>query len=60
MSCNITRFYYCEPDINTVEFLRRDYYLRNGVAFDDVETIEADAFEAKLIAEDEDYIRVDL
>jgi hypothetical protein len=60
MSCNITRFYYCEPDITTVVFLRRDYYLRNGVAFDDIETIEADAFEQKLIAEEEDYLRVDL
>jgi hypothetical protein len=31
-----------------------------GIAFDDVETVEADAYEAKLIAEDEDYLRVDL
>ena len=60
MSCNISRFYYCEPDITTVVFLRRDYHLRNGVAFDDIETIEADTFEQKLIAEGEDYLRVDL
>ena len=60
MSCNLTRFYYCEPEIKLKEFLRRDYYNRNGVAFEDVETSEADAFEAKLIEEDQDYIRIDL
>lgn len=60
MSCNITRFYYCEPEITVEEFVRRDYYLRNGVAFDDVETIDADEFEKKLLQEEEYYIRIDL
>ena len=58
--CNLTRFYYCEPEIKLKEFLRRDYYLKNGVAFEDVETTDADRFEAKLIAENQEYIRVDL
>lgn len=60
MSCNISRFYYCESDIGTADFLRRNFHLRNGVAFDDIESIKADAFEQKLIAEAEDYLRVDL
>lgn len=60
MSCNITRFYYCEPEITVEEFVRRDYHLRNGVAFDDIETIDADEFEKKLLQEEEYYIRVDL
>lgn len=58
--CNITRFYYCEPEISLTDFLRRDYHARHGVACDDIETSEADAFEAKLIAENQEYIRVDL
>jgi len=59
MSCNITRFYYCEPDITIEEFLRREYSKRK-VAFDDIETLEADEFEKKLQEEDEDYLRIDL
>lgn len=58
--CNLTRFYYCESNIGLKDFLRRSYYSENGVAFEDVETIDADAFEAKLIAENQEYIRVDL
>ena len=60
MSCNITRFYYCESDITLQEFIKRDSKLRMGIAFEDIETTEADAHEAKLIEEDEDYLRVDL
>lgn len=60
MSCNMTRFYFCQSDITLQEFIKRDLQLRNGIAFDDVETTEADAYEAKLIKEDEDYLRVDL
>jgi hypothetical protein len=58
--CNLTRFYYCEPCLGLKEFLKRDYYTKNGVAFEDVETVNADRFEAKLIAENQEYIRVDL
>lgn len=60
MSCNLTRFYYCEADISLAEFLKRDYKLRNGIAFEDVETKEADALEQKLIDDGEDYLRIDL
>lgn len=60
MSCNLTRFYYCESQISIKDFLRRDYHSRNGVAFEDIETVDADAFEAKLIEEDQDYLRIDL
>jgi hypothetical protein len=60
MSCNLTRFYYCESDIDLKAFIRRDYRLRNGIAFEDIETVDADAFEAKLQEEDEDYLRIDL
>ena len=60
MSCNLTRFYYCESDITLADFLKRDYRLRNGIAFEDVETKEADALEKQLISEGEDYIRIDL
>jgi len=42
------------------DFLKRDYRLRNGIAFEDVETKEADALEKQLISEGEDYIRIDL
>jgi len=31
-----------------------------GIAFEDIETTEADAHEAKLIEEDENYLRIDL
>jgi hypothetical protein len=34
--------------------------LRHGIAFEDVETKEADAFEEKLKAEGEEYLRIDL
>ena len=60
MSCNLTRFYYCEFDISLVEFLKRDHKLRNAIAFEDVETKEADTLEQKLIANNEDYLRIDL
>ena len=60
MSCNFTRFYYCESDISLVEFLRQDFKLRNGIAFEDVETKEANALEQKLINDGEDYMRIDL
>jgi hypothetical protein len=53
VSCNLTRFYYCDPDISLVNFL-------NGVAFEDVDTEEADALEQKLTANGEDYLRIDL
>jgi hypothetical protein len=33
---------------------------RNGVAYDDISTRDADAFEAKLLEEQEPYLRVDL
>ena len=53
MSTNLTRFYYdFDEDCRTGCF--------NGKVFDDVETIEADAFEAKLKAEEIEYTRVDL
>ena len=58
MSCNLTRFYYCESNISLVNFLKRDHKLRNGIAFEDVETRDADALEQKLINENEDYLRV--
>ena len=60
MSCNFTRFYYCESDISVQDFVRRDLVLRNGIAFLDMERSEADAHEKQLIEEGEDYIRVDL
>ncbi len=60
MSCNLTRFYYCESDISLVEFLKRDHKLRNGIAFEDVETKEADTLEQKLMTDGEDYLRIDL
>jgi len=60
MVCNISRFYYCDPDIDVKTFIRLEEHSRNGVAFDDIETIEADTFEAKLLAEQEPYLRVDL
>lgn len=60
MSCNITRFYYCDPSIDLKSFLILDNRRRNGVAFDDIETQEADAFEEKLLQEGELYLRIDL
>lgn len=60
MSCNLTRFYYCEEDISVKTFLIRDMRLRHGIAFEDIETKEADAFEKKLKAEGEEYLRIDL
>jgi hypothetical protein len=60
MVCNISRFYYCSPDIDVKTFIRLEENSRNGVAFDDIETVEADAFEAKLLEEQEPYLRVDL
>lgn len=60
MACNITRFYYCDPSLDLKSFLKLEHRSRNGVAFDDLETPEADAFEEKLIQEGELYLRVDL
>jgi len=60
MACNITRFYYCDPSLDLKSFLRLDHHSRNGVAFDDIETTEANAFEDQLIQEGERYLRVDL
>jgi hypothetical protein len=60
MSCNITRFYYCDPSIDLKSFLILDNRRRNGVAFDDIETQEASAFEEKLLQEGEPYLRIDL
>ena len=60
MSCNITRFYYCDPSIDLKSFLRLEHRSRNGLAFDDIETTEADAFEDSLIKEGELYLRIDL
>jgi hypothetical protein len=60
VSCNLTRFYYCEEDISVKAFLIRDMRLRHGIAFEDIETKEADAFEEKLKAEGEEYLRIDL
>jgi hypothetical protein len=53
MSSNLTRFYYdVDEDCRTGCF--------NSKVFDDVETIEADAFEKKLKSQDIEYLRVDL
>jgi len=60
MSCNITRFYYCDPSLDLKSFLRLEHRSRNGVAFDDIETQEADAFEENLLQEGELYLRIDL
>lgn len=60
MSCNLTRFYYCEEDISLKAFLVRDLKLRHGIAFEDIETKDADAFEERLKAEGEEYLRIDL
>ena len=53
MSTNLTRFYYDIDDEIRTGFL-------NGKCFDDVETIEADAFEQQLKEKEIEYIRVDL
>lgn len=60
MACNITRFYYCDPSLDLKSFLQLEHRSRNGVAFDDIETVEANAFEDSLIQEGEPYLRVDL
>lgn len=60
MACNITRFYYCDPSLDLKSFLQMEHRSRNGVAFDDIETVEANAFEEKLLREGELYLRVDL
>ena len=60
MVCNISRFYYCDPSIDVKTFIQLEERSRNGVAYDDIETVEADAFEAKLLEEQEPYLRVDL
>jgi hypothetical protein len=60
MSCNITRFYYCDPSLDLKSFIRLEHRSRNGVAFNDIETQEAAAFEEKLIQEGELYLRIDL
>ena len=53
MSINLTRFYYDIDDENRTGLL-------NQCAVDDVETIEADAFELELQSKNIEYIRVDL
>lgn len=53
MASNLTRFY-----LDTDEDCRTGCL--NGRAFEDVETIEADAFEERLQADEISYIRVDL
>jgi len=60
MVCNISRFYYCDPSIDVKTFIQLEERSRNGVAYDDIETAEADAFEAKLLEEQEPYLRIDL
>jgi hypothetical protein len=60
VSCNLTRFYYCEEDISLKDFLVRDLKLRHGIAFEDIETKEADVFEERLKSEGEEYLRIDL
>jgi hypothetical protein len=53
MSSNLTRFYYdFDEDVRTGCF--------QGKIFEDVETIEADAFEQQLILKDIPYTRVDI
>ena len=53
MSSNLTRFYYdVDEDCRTG--------CLNNKTFDDVETVEADAYEAELKEKEIDYIRVDL
>ena len=59
MSFNLVRFYYCQSDLTLKEFLRRDLRTYRGIAFEDVEKKEADAFEQRLKEEGEDYLRVD-
>lgn len=51
MTSNLTRFY-LEPSINSVS--------ENGLAFEDVETIEADTYEESLREQCIEYIRIDL
>jgi hypothetical protein len=53
VSINLTRFYYDIDDEERTGIL-------NQRVFDDVETIEADAFELELQSKDIEYIRVDL
>jgi hypothetical protein len=53
VSINLTRFYYDIDDEKRTGLL-------NQQVFDDVETIEADAFELGLQSKDIEYIRVDL
>jgi hypothetical protein len=60
MVCHISRFYYCDPSIDIKTFLQIEHRSRNGVAYDDISTSDADAFEAKLLEEQEPYLRVDL
>jgi hypothetical protein len=60
MACNITRFYYCDPLIDLKSFIKLEHRSRNGVAFDDVDTAKANAFEDCLTQEGEPYLRVDL
>jgi hypothetical protein len=60
MVCNVTRFYYCDPNLDLKSFLKIEHRSRNGVAFDDIESEKANAFENHLIQEGELYLRVDL
>lgn len=60
MACSITRFYYCDPSLDLKTFIKLDNRSRNGVAFDDINAVDAAAFEEKLLQEGELYLRVDL
>ena len=51
MTSNLTRFY-LEPSINSGS--------ESGLAFEDVETIEADTYEESLRQQCIEYIRIDL
>lgn len=52
MSSNLTRFYFdFDEDCRTG--------CLNNLAFEDVETIEADAYEEELISKDIPYTRID-
>jgi hypothetical protein len=52
MTSNLTRFY-LEPSLDTL-------HAESGLAFEDVETIEADTYEESLRQQCIEYIRIDL
>lgn len=53
MGSNLTRFYFDVDDEVRTGFL-------NSLAFEDVETLEADAYEEDLQSKDIVYLRIDL